>query len=349
MRATKHPFGLVWLSPVPLTRRVPEHFLFPMPHRCFLTVIFLTVFASFACAGPVHLPHPEEADVACRIIERAGFDVQEKAPPEWAVRRLRAELMALGVDTGEIHAHGVASKEKPQMVLAFILNEDGRVVALRGNGPWLNNESMAELAAMPELRLIKIDHNGSTKSGPENDFDGSGLAALAGSKIVKVKLGLGFSDRGMAAAAKIRGLRALHVIHSHATEAGIDALAWHPALEDFSIAGMATGRVTPAALAKIARIPRIRRVGFRECYVTYAGGLEHLKPLAGQLTEINLGMCLVSPDDLALLKQDHAGVQVVTMTPEQIAKTHKWVAGNLAEQAPAELAEPLRLALAETK
>lgn len=320
-----------------------------MLRRCFATVVFLAVFAGPMCADPVMLPHPEEAAVARRIIGRSGFDVQEKAPPEWTVRRLRTELMALGVDTGELYAQGVVSKEKPGMALAFILNEDGRVVGLRGNGPWLSNESMAELAAMPELRLIKIDHNGSTKSGPENDYDGSGLAALAGSKIVKVKLGLGFSDRGMAAAAKIRGLRALHVIHSHATEAGIDALAWHPALEDFSIAGMATGRVTPAALAKIARIPRIRRVGFRECYVTYAGGLEHLKPLAGQLTEINLGMCLVSPDDLALLQQDHAGAQVVTMTPAQIARTHKWVAGNLAEQAPADLAEPLRLALAETK
>ena len=118
-----------------------------------------------------------------------------------------------------------------------------------------------------------------------------------------------------------------------------------PGLTEFSIAEMADPRVTEKALATIARIPHLTCVGFQECYVTYAGGFAHLAPFKGRLTEINLNMGIASADDLAKLQADHPQAKILTTLPAEIVKRHKFIAINLAKQAPAGLAAPLKAAL----
>lgn len=113
---------------------------------------------------------------------------------------------------------------------------------------------------------------------------------------------------------------------------------------------MGTPRITGKALASIAKIPNVKKIGFGECYITYADGFAHLAPLKGRLVEINLSMSVALPADLAKFKADHPNAKIVgLLTPEEIVKRHRGVAANLAKQAPPELAAPIKAALDAAK
>lgn len=305
------------------------------------------VLSAMPTAWALDLPlHPDEARVIEQIITTEQLDVQTAEMPGWAKGGLLKSLAKYGVETKPLQAGGIAVKEKPGMFLGFVYDANGRVLALSGNGPWLRNSSLRALQGLPELRIIRIDHNGFVGRDPRSDeFDGSGFDALADSKLLEIKIGLSFSDRGMEQCAKIQSLRSFSVAHSQATEAGIAYFAGHPHLTEFSIGEMASNRVTPKALGAIAKIPHLTRVGFKECYVTYEGGFELLAPLKGQLVEIDLTMSVASQADLDKLRADHPQAKILTIPPAEIVKRHKFIAANLAKQAPAELAAPLKEAL----
>lgn len=289
---------------------------------------------------------PEEAEVVRAIAGRSGIEVEVGKLPGFAVDGAKKALGELGVEVGELQSFSILDPKARQRALGFLYTPEGRIVAIRGNGPWLPNDSLRDLVALEELAFLSVDHNG--HAGPqeeENPFNGAGLDALGDSNLKAVQLGLSFNDRGMEQAAKIKGLKEFRVGHSRASGAGIDFFAGHPNLQAFSIAEMASDRVKPADLARIAKIPNLQEVGFKECYVTYDDGFVHLAPLKGQLETIDLRMSLFSEEDLERLKADHPTAEILTSTPEEIAKGHIFIARALARQAPPELAEPLQQAI----
>jgi len=314
-----------------------------------LPVLF--AIASLAQVQAVELPlHPDEAKIIRGIIATETVEVDVADLPGYAKSGLFKTLEGYGVEVKSLKTSGIALKGKPQVVLAFVYDAGGHVVALHGNGPWLRNSTLRSFKALPELRIIRMDHNGFVGKDPRiPEFDGSGFDALTDSKLADIKMGLSFSDKGMEQCAKIKTLRSFSVGHSQATEAGIAFFAGHPGLTSFSIGEMASSRVTEKALAAIAKIPNLTQVGFKECYVTYDGGFAHLAPLKGKLTAIDLTMSVASQADLAKLQADHPGVKILTIPPEEIVKRHSFIAANLAKQAPPELATPLKAALEKAK
>ena len=316
-----------------------------------MPVLFAVGSLTLIHAAELNLPLlPAEAKIIQSIAATEGVEVVLGAKPGFSARGAAETLVSLGVEKGDIASVTVQSKEREAIAFTVTHDKAGHVLAITGNGPWLRNSTLRSFKALPELRIIRMDHNGFVgKDLRIGEFDGSGFDALTDSKLADIKIGLSFSDKGMEQCAKIKSLRSFSVAHSQATEAGIAFFAGHAGLTSFSISEMASKRVTERALGAIAKIPNLTQVGFKECYVTYAGGLALLAPLKGKLTEIDLSMSLASADDLAKLQVDHPQAKVITLPPSEIVKRHKFIAANLAKQAPPELAAPLKAALESSK
>jgi hypothetical protein len=313
---------------------------------------FLLSLPLLANAAEINPPvHPDEAAVIRGIVSVENYQAATVVNmPGWLINGAKRGLALSGVETDSLKGWMIEIKSDPRPYrggfFSCLYNADGRIVALSGNGPWLRNESLRALKAMPELRSIHWDHNGFVMGHPEYAlYDGTGFDALVDSKLVDIKIGLSFNDKGMEQCAKIKGLRSFTVAHSQATEAGIEFFAGHPGLTRFSVAEMASKRVTEKALGAIAKIPNLTHVGFGECYVTYAGGFALLGPLKGKLTSIDLTMSVASQADLDKLKADHPQANLITTPLAEIPKRHIGVAMNLAKQVPPELAVPLNAAI----
>jgi hypothetical protein len=318
-----------------------------------LTVLMraLLAIATIARVHAVEFPlNPAEAKVIQAIAVTEGVEVVLASKPGFSARGAAETLVGFGLLKDDIASVTVQSKEQAARAFSVTHDKAGHVLAITGNGPWLRNSTLRSFKALPELRIIRMDHNGFVGKDPRiPEFDGSGFDALVDSKLADIKIGLSFSDKGMEHCAKIKTLRSFGVAHSQTTEAGIAFFAGHPGLTGFSIGEMAKPSITEKALGAIAKIPNLTKVGFKECYVTYAGGFALLAPLKGKLTEIDLSMSLASANDLAKLQADHPQAKVITLPPAEIVKRHKFIAANLAKQAPPELAAPLKAALETTK
>ncbi|QDU92423.1 hypothetical protein Pla8534_01710 [Lignipirellula cremea] len=254
--------------------------------------------------------HPDDLKIVRRIAAHEKLDaLPVPAPRGWP--QVEAPVTVRFAGAGDRSRHA----------LTVGCNEDGRVTHLVGNGPLLCNEAFAWIAGMPELRVIRIDHNiPRPQSGVDHQlYDGSGLIALKDSKLEEIKIGHAFDDDGMAALAELTSLRVAWIGHSRATDAGIAHLAAHPRLEQFKISSQGRPNcVTEKCLATLATLPKLRRLGLQETFVTYEGGLKHLAKLTGQLEFVSLKMTLVLPADVEKLKADHPGLEVETSTPAEI-------------------------------
>lgn len=274
-----------------------------------LSILALTGLGfGLPAAGSEPSLNPDDAAVLRRIAEREKLDASPMAVSQgWPLQRGDK-----GVRFG--------SKESPSHALTVVLNDQGRVVKYLGNGPILSNASCADLARLPELRVIRIDHNipGRGDTTPHDRYDGSGFSSLASSKLEEVKIGHGFDDKGMAALAKIPSVKSMLIVHSKVTDQGLQALANHPALEVFHISSQGRpNRVTDKGVAVFATVPKLRELGLHETFVTYQGGLKHLSTLKA-LATLSLKGSLVLPADVELLKKDMPRLVVETSTPAEI-------------------------------
>lgn len=311
----------------------------------------LLFFPLLSGAGELHLPlDTGEARIVEGIAAAEGIEVLLASKPGFSARGAAATLESLGVPSEGIASVTVQSIERETVAFTVTYDKAGHVLAITGNGPWLRNSTLRSLKALPELRVIRMDHNGFVGKDPRiPEFDGSGFDALADSKLADIKMGLSFSDRGMEQCAKIKTLHTFAVAHSQATEAGIAFFAGHSGLKSFSISEMARPEVTEKALGAMAKIPGLTRVGLGECYVTYAGGFALLAPFAGRLEEINLSMCVAAGADLDKLKADHPMARIITTPVHEIPRRHVFVAMRLAKQVPPELAASLNAAIEEVR
>lgn len=315
---------------------------------CFPLPLLLLTAALHAADLPLH---PDDAKIISAIPITENIEIEPAELPAYARKGLFETLATLGLDPAQLKTAGFALKGKKQTLLAFVYDATGHVVALHGNGPWLRNSTLRSFKGLPELRVIRIDHNGFVGKDPRApEFDGSGFDALVDSKLASISIGLGFADKGMEQCARIKGMSSFTVAHSQVSDAGVAFFAEHPTLTRFSVSEMGASRITPRALASIAKIPNLTTLGFKECFVTYADGFAHLAPLKGKLIEIDLTSTVASPADFAKLKADHPSAKITgILTPEEIVKRHRGVAATLAKQAPPELAEPIKAALNSVK
>ncbi len=308
-----------------------------------VALLFLPILA---CA--VDLPlHPDEAKIIQAIAATEDVEVVLASKPGWSARGAADTLVSLGVPKGDIASVTVQVKEKEAFAFTVTHDKAGHVLAITGNGPWLRNSTLRSFKALPELRVIRMDHNGFVGNDPRiPEFDGSGFDALTDSKLADIKIGLSFSDKGMEQCAKIKALRSFGVGHSRVTDAGVAFFAGHPGLTSFSVSEMGKPLLTGKALASIAKIPNVNKIGFGECYITYTDGFAHLAPLKDRLVEFNITMSIASPADLDKFKADHPNMKITgLLTPEEIVKRHSGAAANIAKQAPPELAAPLNAAI----
>jgi hypothetical protein len=278
-----------------------------------LLVWLLLLAVSGAEAGAEDLPlHRDDLAVLRKIVQREGLDGPPVVNPATGWPRFP------GVNMVRFSAN-----ERPGHVLAAGLDEQGRVTHLAGNGPLLSNEAFGWIAALPELRVVRIDHNipSPGSSAPHDDYDGAGIEALVNSKIQDFRITGAFADPGMKHLARIRSLQSIDIFHTRVTDEGIAHLEHHPHLQDVRFAPMGSLRVTNRTLRTLATLPKIKRIGLDETFVTYDDGFEHLKPLKGQLVFVGLKLSLVLPADIEKLKADHPGIEVITSTPAEIGES----------------------------
>jgi len=284
------------------------------------------------------------ADRIRELTEREGDPIVVKeelgTPGQWMNERLEA----LGVDTAGLAVQTIHVVDAPHVAILFTFRPDGRIVAIHGNGIWLQDESLRSFRALPELRVIGMDHNGYLANHPRVDYySARGFDVLHDSQIGDVAITLGPSNAGLAEIVQLQNLRRLRIFHSRITDEGMELLRNHPTLVDLVVGEM--GKVTAPSLEIIATIPNLRSLAFTEAYVPYEGGLAYLAPLSGQLEKIDLRMSLVSDADLARLASDHPNAEILTSTPEQIARGHIGVARTLVQQGPEGLTGPLKAAI----
>jgi hypothetical protein len=290
--------------------------------------------------------HPDEAKIVEQIISVEGHAVEVAEVPGWAIGGVINRLKEAGVETAGLKTWGVRDTTNNAVSFNCVYDANGRVLALFGNGPWLRDESLRALKGMPELRSIRFDHNGFLRQHPLSPlYSGKGFDVFADSKLIDIKLTLGINDAGMEQAAKIKGLKSFTVVHSQVSEAGVKFFEGHASLEAFTVAEM--GNVSQAALASIAKMPKVEHVGFQEAFVTYEGGFKHLLAMKGRLKTLDLSMSLVNAADLELVRADHPDAKITTIPPAEIVKRHSYVAARLAGVATGEAAEELKKAVAE--
>ena len=312
-----------------------------------LWIAFTVMLDMQQAARALEIPlHPTEARIVEQIIAVEGHSVAAAEVPGWAKGGVITRLKGLGVETANLKSWGVQGTENKGLFLSCIYDSTGRVLALLGNGPWLRDESLRALKGMPELSFISFDHNGFLRNHPMSPlYSGKGFDALLDSKLVEIKLTLGISDAGMEQAAKIKGLKSFTVVHSQVSDAAVKFFEGHPNLESFSIAEM--DNVSQAALASIAKMPKVEHVGFHEAFVTYESGFRHLLPMKGRLKSLDLSMSLVNAADLELVRADHPDAKITTITPAEIVKRHSFVAARIARTATGPAADELKKAIAE--
>jgi hypothetical protein len=309
---------------------------------------FLLSLPLLGNAAELNLPLlPAEAKIIQGIAATEGVEVVPASKPGFSARGATDTLVSLDVTKDDIASVTVQSKEREAVAFTVTHDNAGHVLAITGNGPWLRNSTLRSFKDLPELRIIRMDHNGFVGKDPRiPEFDGSGFDALTDSKLADIKIGLSFSDKGMEQCAKIKSLRSFGVAHSRVTDAGVAFFEGHSGLTSFSVSEMGKPLITGKALASIAKIPNVNKIGFGECYLTYTDGFAHLAPLKDRLVEFNITMSIASPADLDKFKADHPNMKIIgLLTPEEIVKRHSGAAANIAKQAPPELAAPLNAAI----
>ncbi len=265
-------------------------------------------------ASTVHgeeLPfHPDDARIVQQIVSHQKLDAKPVVNPRKGWPQLRGEQSVR-----------FCAKANPRHVLTVGHDEKGRVTKLIGNGPLLSNEVFRWLAKLPQLRQIRVDHNGPRPGSKvsHDQYNGSGIAALAKSKLQEIKIGHAFDDNGMRALATIKTLRVVTIGHSKITDAGIAYLANHPNIEEANFSPMGRPTITNKTLKVLATLPKLKRVGMNETFVTYKDGFEHLRPLAGRLESVTLKQTLVLPSDVKKLRADHPRIKITTSTPAEVA------------------------------
>ncbi len=182
------------------------------PIKILLPTLTLLLTSLALTAATANLPlHSADALVIEKLAKHNGLDAASEVNPTKGWPALK----------GKQSVRFAATDGKKVLLVGH--DAQGRITKLIGNGPLLANEAYSWLAGLTELRSIRIDHNIPDPGSPLSRalYGGSGLAALANSKLEEIKIGHAFDNQGMAALAKVKSLRVALIGHSKATAAGV--------------------------------------------------------------------------------------------------------------------------------
>ena len=128
---------------------------------------FLLSLPLLGNAAELNLPLlPAEAKIIQGIAATEGVEVVLGSKPGWSARGAEDTLVNLGVPKDGIALVTVQSKEREALAFTVTHDKAGHVLAITGNGPWLRNSTLRSFKALPELRIIRMDHNGFVGKDP---------------------------------------------------------------------------------------------------------------------------------------------------------------------------------------
>lgn len=145
----------------------------------------------------------------------------------------------------------------------------------------------------------------------------------------------------MAEVAKILTMRELRVWHAKFSDAGVEKLRGHPALESIKVGPSWAPLLTDKTLESLAECPKLTKFGIAETWLTWEGGLQHLAKRKGQLAEIDFGNCIIDPTDVERLKREMPAAKVSWGGPTAAAEELKksWLRGRAEQWIPKELVQ----------
>jgi hypothetical protein len=266
----------------------------------------------------------------------APAEAQELHAIDAAVMKQVVGLAGVTVEPKRAARAGGAGFEwvKSQTHRLFVLcDAQGHITELRGNGPWLSNEALAEVAKLPELRLIYMDHNIPPPGSDvlQSKFDGTGFSAFRNGKLEWVLVGHALTNEGARALASIPTLRSMHIEHARVTGEGIRYFANHPTLERFAW-GCPIRWDEAAFFDTAASLPKVKELVFKDAIATYDGGLSRIRSLAERLEKLELRRTLAFPADIDRFRADHPQAEVIAILPEHFAEAATKLKGRMSPE-----------------
>ena len=266
----------------------------------------------------------------------AKSEVEELHADDAAVMRRVVGFMEVTAEPKRVprpEATGFEWAKNKAHRLSVLCDAQGHIVELRGNGPWLSNEALGQVAKLPKLRVIYMDHNIPPPGSdvPHSTFDGSGFSAFQGGTLESVLIGHALTNEGARALASIPSLRSMHIEHARVTGEGIRLFTGHRMLERFGWA--CPGRWDEAAFFETAAsLPKVKELVFKEAIATYDGGLSRLRPVAGRVQKLELPMTLSLPADLERFHADHPQTEVVAILPKHFEQAATKLKGRMSPE-----------------
>jgi hypothetical protein len=183
------------------------------------------------------------------------------------------------------------------------------------NGSKLSDDGFRRLAGWKSLRHFGFDH----WFRPAKDVNiGPGLAHLAVlPNLESIRLGgCQIGNDAVEALAKIKTLKKLDFFHTFAvTDDGLVHLRKLPALQSIILGPQFTPRITDGALPHLAEVKSLEEIRITETWLTWEGGLRHLKALPN-LKKLALPLVLASDEDVAKLKTELPSLVVEWTKPD---------------------------------
>jgi len=270
-----------------------------------------------APAKPAEAKPVDEADASCSTPDESPAAT---AADEAVIAKLLEGIIP-GPPKRETGKDGVMLvwEKSPLFIKATLSKETGRILAINTNGVPMTNDRLRLLAQLAELRDLNYGHSGEWhfKDIPLSDFDGSGLEALADSKIESLHIGGSrFGKPGELAIAKMKNLRHLLFRHVPLSEEGLAAIGGLPGLTDFSIGTSHDTQAklkTQAILQHVMELPSLSSLSVQEAFLKWDTGLATIAAKGGKLRRIEFGRgSVVFPEDVDRLKQALPNAAIVT-------------------------------------
>jgi hypothetical protein len=275
----------------------------------------LTMMLPVICAGPIAAGDAEVAKVlkdrGAQVTETKGLvtSVTVQDGSKWTDTEFR-QLMQL--------------RHLKMLSLSDGLNDE-RLAQLAGlaeleylqtNLAQITDEGLKPLAQLKNLKNLKFFH-------PGKAFTGAGLAHLAGSPSLErltVAGSLAFNDDGMAAVARLGGLKEFRTWHAGGTDEGVKKLKELKNLKSLTLGQRLTYKLpacpTDETIAILAEMTSLESLQLEEARLTLAA-LRQLKQLPA-LKKLTLAGIDIPKEDVERLKVEMPAVKIEWTEPNEV-------------------------------
>ena len=187
---------------------------------------------------------------------------------------------------------------------------------LQTNLAQITDDGVKPLARLKNLKNLKFFH-------PGKSFSGAGLVHLAempNLERLTVAGSLAFNDEGMAAVAKLTGLKEFRTWHAGATNEGVKKLKELKNLKSLYLGQRLTYKLpacpTDATIAILAEFKSLESLQLDEARLTFAA-LQQLKQLPA-LKKLTLGGIEIAKEEIERLKKELPQVRIEWTEPNEV-------------------------------